>query len=124
MNDVLSTKERRAFGSMKLAYANFFPRRFQMKFLLLPALIVVGCQAAVAQTSQCSTVPKASDRLACYDKVTPPTAGKKPAASRASAPPDRAAAVSDSPNQAPLADLLAAENSRLDAKIKNICRGC
>ena len=62
MNDVLSTKERRAFGSMKLAYANFFPRRFQMKFLLLPALIFVGCQAAVAQTSECSTVPKASDR--------------------------------------------------------------
>jgi hypothetical protein len=30
-----------------------------------------------------------------------------------------------SPDQAtPLADMLAIENSRLDAKIKTICRGC
>jgi hypothetical protein len=85
-----------------------------MKFLLLTTLIFVTCQGAVAQTSECSTVPKASDRLACYDRAMPPTAGKKPAASRTFA----------SPNQAPLADLLAVENSRLDAKIKNICRGC
>jgi hypothetical protein len=91
-----------------------------MKFLLLIALIFVGCQAAVAQTSECSTVPKASDRLACYDRAMPPTDGKKSAASRISGPPNQAA----TPSQAPLADLLATENSRLDAKIKNICRGC
>jgi hypothetical protein len=91
-----------------------------MKLLLLTALIFVGCQAAVAQTSECSTVPKASDRLACYDKAMPPAAGKKPAASETSGRPNQAA----TPSQAPLADLLATENLRLDAKIKNICRGC
>ena len=47
-----------------------------MKFLVLTALIFVGCQGAVAQASECSTVPKASDRLACYDRVMPPTAAK------------------------------------------------
>jgi hypothetical protein len=91
-----------------------------MKFLLLATLIFVGYQSAIAQTSECSTVPKASDRLACYDRATPPTAGKQPAASRVSVPSNQGP-VSDTASQAPLADLLAAENSRLDAKIKNIC---
>jgi hypothetical protein len=93
-----------------------------MKFLLLTASIFVGCQGAVAQTSECSTVPKASDRLACYDRAMPPTAEKKPAASKTSATPNQAA--SDTPGQTPLADLLAVENAKLDAKIRNICRGC
>jgi hypothetical protein len=93
-----------------------------MKVLLLPAMIFIGCQGAIAQTSECSTVPKASDRLACYDRAMPPTAGKKPAASRTSAPPNQSTA--DSQSQTPFADLLAVENSKLDAKIKNICRGC
>ena len=95
-----------------------------MKLLLLIALTFVGCQGATAQSSECSTVPKASDRLACYDRATPPTAGKKPDASKTSASPSQAAAGSDSQDQSPLADLLAAENAKLDAKIKNICRGC
>jgi hypothetical protein len=43
-----------------------------MKLLLLTALLFVGCQGAAAQTSECSSVPKASDRLACYDRATPP----------------------------------------------------
>ena len=47
-----------------------------MKFLPLIALMFVGCQGAVAQTPECSTVPKASDRLACYDRATPPSAAK------------------------------------------------
>ena len=81
-----------------------------MKLLLLTALLMVVCQGAIAQTSECSTVPKASDRLACYDRVTPPTAAKKPAASGTSAPPNQAAAGSDTQGQGPLADLLAVEN--------------
>ena len=87
-----------------------------MKVLPLTALLMVICQVAIAQSSECSTVSKASDRLACYDRATPPTAGKKPA--------NQAATASDPQSQAPLADLLAVENSKLDAKIKNICRGC
>ena len=91
-----------------------------MKICSLTALLSVVCQGAIAQTSECSTVPKASDRLACYDRATPPTAGKKPAASKTSQP----ATVSDTSSQTPFADLLAVENAKLDAKIKNICRGC
>ena len=93
-----------------------------MKLLLLIALTFAGCQGATAQTTECSTVPKASDRLACYDRAMAPTAGKKPDASKTSASPSQTA--SDSEGQGPLADLLAVENAKLDAKIKNICRGC
>jgi hypothetical protein len=95
-----------------------------MRVFPLVALLVVVCQGAAAQITECSTVPKASDRLACYDKAAPPTTGKKPAASKTSAPPNQAAAGPDTSSQAPLADLLSVENSKLDAKIKNICRGC
>ena len=87
-----------------------------MKFLLSTALIFAGCQIVVAQTSECSTVPKASDRLACYDRVTPPRA-EKPVASRQKA-------AKTSPDQATTVDALAVENATLDAKLKRICRGC
>jgi hypothetical protein len=73
--------------------------------------------SAMAQTAQCQSIPKASDRLACYDKAAPPTAVGKPTASRTPA-------LSNSSSQTPPADLLATENSKLDAKIKGICRGC
>ena len=89
-----------------------------MKPLLLTALIFVGCHGAVAQTSNCSTVPKASDRLACYDRATPPPAAK-PVTSK-----QKAAASNPSPDKATVVDALAVENSKLDSKLKNICRGC
>jgi hypothetical protein len=76
------------------------------------ALLVacVLCGPAIAQTSDCQSIAKASERLACYDKAAPPISRSKPAAA--------------SPPSAPPADPLAAENARLDAKINNICRGC
>jgi hypothetical protein len=85
---------------------------------LLLLSLCMPFEFANAQTSQCQSIPKASDRLACYDRAAPPTAVGKPTAS--SGP----AAVSKPPSETPLADLLASENSKLDAKIKNICRGC
>jgi hypothetical protein len=92
---------------------------FEMKFLLLTALIFAGCQSAVAQTSECSTAPKASDRLACYDRAIPPSSAKPMTAKQ------KAAAHSTSPdNQGSVVDALAIENAKLDAKLKKICRGC
>ena len=89
-----------------------------MKFLLLTALIFVSGQAAVAQTSECSTIPKASDRLACYDRATPPSSAKPVVAKQS------AAAPSTARDQASFVDGLAVENAKLDAKLKTICRGC
>ena len=82
-----------------------------MKFAVLLVACVL-CGPAIAQTNDCQSIAKASERLACYDKAAPPTSRSKPSASPPSAPAREAG------------DPLAAENARLDAKINNICRGC
>lgn len=87
--------------------------RFEMKPV---ALLVVAfsalCGPAIA--AECQSIPKASDRLACYDRAAPPINKVKPAAASPASPSQSGQPV----------DLLAAENARLDAKINNICRGC
>ncbi len=93
---------------------------------LLPMLCLLPGMAA-AQTPECRTAPKATDRLACYDKAAPPRALENSAATKAAAGartgnPAQKQVPAD--QQSPLADILEVENSRLDAKIKNICRGC
>jgi hypothetical protein len=85
-----------------------------MKSVALLVALCAFCGPAIAQTSECQSIPKASDRLACYDKAAPPIGRSKAAATSTATP-----SQSGQP-----ADLLAAENARLDAKIKNICRGC
>ncbi len=84
-----------------------------MKLVALLAAFCALCAPAIAQ-SECRSIPKASDRLACYDKANAPAAIGK---STATAP-----APAAGPDQA--GDPLSVENARLDAKIKNICRGC
>jgi hypothetical protein len=85
-----------------------------MKSVALLIAFFAFCGPAIAQTAECQSVPKASDRLACYDKAAPPASKAKPAAATP--------APQSQPGQA--VDMLAVENARLDAKIKNICRGC
>ena len=63
------------------------------------------------------------DALACYDRVAPPTA-VIPAMSMTPLAPDKAAASTIPPDQGQAVDMLAAENSKLDARLKTICRGC
>jgi len=95
-----------------------------MKFISLVVLFcALLCQGAVAQTPECSKIQRSSDRLACYDRVTPPSA-VNPARSKAPLSPDKAAASRIPPDQGRVVDMLAAENSKLDARLKTICRGC
>ena len=89
-----------------------------MKPVALLIALFALCEPAIAQTTECQSVPKASDRLACYDRAASPARRVKPAA----ASPAPVAAPAAQPGQT--GDLLAEENARLDAKIKNICRGC
>jgi hypothetical protein len=85
-----------------------------MKFVALLALLCTLSLAATAQAAECQSIPKASARLACYDKTSPPVA-----------PPDKSALSKvPAPQQGPPVDRLSQENARLDAKINNICRGC
>jgi hypothetical protein len=86
------------------------------------ALLTMFCLLsgfAAAQSADCRSIAKATDRLACYDKASPPEAVEKPARAKPTLPKQTAG-----DSKAPLADMLATENSRLDAHIKNICRGC
>jgi hypothetical protein len=96
-----------------------------VKFIAVLAALCAFSGAAVAQGSPCQSIAKASDRLACYDKAAPPTAQAKPAAPRTAAAPGKPAASSSAvEQQGQVVDMLAAENSKLDAKLKTICRGC
>jgi hypothetical protein len=95
-----------------------------MRVIPLVVLLCALCQGAVAQTSECSTIPKARDRLACYDRASPPLAAAKPATSKTRPAPANPAASETPPEQGHAVDMLAAENSKLDAKLKTICRGC
>jgi hypothetical protein len=94
----------------------------KMRLISLLVLVCTFSQVASAQTTQCQSVPKASDRLACYDRASPPTAAGKRAAAKTPAAPDKAAAAP--PDQGQVVDMLAVENSKLDARLKTICRGC
>jgi len=95
-----------------------------MRAIALLCLLGTLSDVAIAQTSQCQSVPKASDRLACYDKAAPPSAVGKPAAAKPPAAPVKTAGSKPQADQPSVVDLLAVENSKLDAKIKTICRGC
>ena len=83
-----------------------------MKSVVLLVACVL-CGPAIAQTNDCQSIAKTSDRLVFnHTAAPPPTHTKPPTPSAPSAPPPHPR------------DPLTAENARLDAKINNICRGC
>ena len=94
-----------------------------MKPIALLVVFCSFCTSATAQTPECQSIPKAGDRLACYDKAMPPKNQAKPATASSPASSSPAASTAAA-QQGQLGDLLAHENARLDAKISNICRGC
>jgi len=93
------------------------PEKIQMKLFPLAVLFVSIGQGAIAH----AFVPKASDRLACYDRAKPPIAAKP---AKPKLPVSPVAASTSPPDQGQVVDMLAAENSKLDARLKTICRGC
>ena len=82
-------------------------------FAVLTALCAL-CQVATAQTPDCKSLSGAGARLACYDKATPPVA--------ASVTAKRAVAAKADP--AKYVDTISAEDALMNARLKNICRGC
>jgi hypothetical protein len=89
-----------------------------MKFL---AVLVATCalsQTAIAQTGECKSIADSGQRLACYDRAAPP-----PVSPAAAKPPLRAAAVSKA-DTGKYVDKIGAEDVLMNARLKNICRGC
>jgi hypothetical protein len=85
--------------------------RNEMKVIALSIAICALSQTAMAQTPECKSIAAANDRLACYDKAGPPA---KPALRPAAAKPDPSGYV----------DTISAEDALMNARLKNICRGC
>ena len=96
----------------------------RLKCIVFLLALCTFSEVAVAQSTQCQSMPKARDRLACYDRAAPPMAAAKPATSKTRPGPANPAPSETPPDQGHVVDMLAAENSKLDAKLKTICRGC
>jgi hypothetical protein len=88
-----------------------------MKFL---ALLVATCalsQTAIAQTPACKSIADTAQRLACYDKAAPPPASPVAAKQLRAAPISKAASGK-------YVDKISEEDTLMNARLKNICRGC
>jgi hypothetical protein len=88
------------------------------------AVVVALCmlsQAASAQMSECKSITDSGTRLACYDRVTAAAAS-----SAAAKPTQRAAAPTPTPKAdgTGYVDSISAEDAMMNARLKNICRGC
>jgi hypothetical protein len=82
-----------------------------MKVVALSIAICALSQTAMAQTPECKSIAAPNDRLACYDKAGPTA---KPTLRPAAAKPGPSGYV----------DTISAEDTLMNARLKNICRGC
>ncbi|WP_224741297.1 type VI secretion protein [Bradyrhizobium sp. 2S1] len=82
-----------------------------MRTLILPLALGTFAQGALAAEPNCRAIESTGARLSCYDAAFPLKL-KEPRAVDNSAP------------QAEYKDPLIAEDARIAAKLKNICRGC
>jgi len=82
-----------------------------MKKIVAVLALCACAQGALAAGPDCRGIESTGERLACYDAASAP---KK----------DKPAAVESDVSRAAYQDPLIAEDARIAAKLKNICRGC
>jgi hypothetical protein len=92
----------------------------EVEMRLLAALIAISAlsQTANAEALDCKSISNAGGRLACYDKAAAPVAASA-AAKRA----PLATPVANVDN-GKYVDTIGAEDALMNARLKNICRGC
>ncbi len=93
-----------------------------MRFFVMLAAIFALTQTATAQTPECKSISDSAARLACFDKKAAPatpSAAAKPASPNSALKSDTA-----KPDTARYVDTIAAEDKLMNARLKNICRGC
>jgi hypothetical protein len=95
-----------------------------MRLVVLLVAMCVLSQSALALTSECKAIADAGARLACYDKANPLSApvDRSAAAKPAAAMPARIPGAK--PDAAKYVDTIGEEDARMNAQLKNICRGC
>jgi hypothetical protein len=88
-----------------------------MRLFAILAAICLLSPSALAATPECKTIPAAGARLACYDKAALEASADKSAAATAGA-------AAAKPGTEKYVDTIGAEDARMNAQLKNICRGC
>jgi hypothetical protein len=86
-------------------------------------------QNAIAQTPDCKSIGDARLRLSCYDRAAPPAARSAEKAVPAAKPAEKAAAAkpdvkTSKVDNSKYVDTISAEDTLMNARLKNICRGC
>ena len=84
-----------------------------MKFGISLIVLITLCEPVIAQVSDCQSIQKAKDRLACYDTASPPLSRNKSSIKHKT-----------DTQQEGQDDLVGVENARVSKKIGSICRGC
>lgn len=93
-----------------------------MRFFVIVLAMGALSQSAIAQTPGCKSISESAARLACYDKSAPPAASAaKPAAPSAAA---KSRDPASNVNNAKYVDTISAEDAIMNARLKNICKGC
>jgi hypothetical protein len=90
-----------------------------MRLFAMLAAICLLSPSALAETPECKTIPAASARLACYDKAALEASADKSAAAKPAA-----GAAAAKPGTEKYVDTISVEDARMNAQLKNICRGC
>lgn len=104
--------------------------RLLMGLLAVLVAVWASCLPASAQTPNCKATPDVDGRLACYDSA--PSAGKSTAAKPQKPVAARVPTAKGDPKGDPekkadsekYVDTIGAEDARMNAQLKNICRGC
>jgi hypothetical protein len=93
----------------------FANKGVEMRLFALLAAIFAISQTANAQAPACKSISESGARLACYDKAAPVAASARPAS--------RATPVAKA-DAGKYVDTIGAEDALMNARLKNICRGC
>jgi hypothetical protein len=89
----------------------------EMRLFAVLVAICALSQSATAQTGDCKSISNTGARLACYDKAAAPAAAPATAKPASQAPASKVDA-------AKYVDTISAEDALMNARLKNICRGC
>lgn len=91
-----------------------------MKLIAIVAAVCALSQTALARTGECKLIADAAARLTCYDKAS---AGSRSGATKPIAAVPASLPVSKS-DDGKYVDTISAEDALMNARLRNICRGC
>jgi len=92
----------------------------EVEMRLFAVLVAVGALSSPALAQNCRGTPDVDGRLACHDNYAPAEKSTMPKPSA----PAPARASSGKPDPGAYIDAISAEDARMQAQLKNICRGC